>query len=115
MAQVGLNAAINRWNEPLALGMVDPHDSLSHPAGIPDGSGGDSTQLTNDNPFRLPEAYMASQKKRHLASHDILQAMRNAQLEEKRKRELASALHIHFKDWLYASGNIRQLYCLQGD
>ncbi|CAA7409498.1 unnamed protein product [Spirodela intermedia] len=136
MAQVGLNAAINRWNEPLALGMVDPHDSLSHPAGvsdvpaesatcldpdqftnflIPDGSGGDSAQLTNDNPFRLPEAYMASQKKRHLASHDILQAMRNAQLEEKRKRELASALHIHFKDWLYASGNIRQLYCLQGD
>lgn len=37
--------------------------------------------------------------------HDIQQAMRGAQLEEKRRRELASALHIHFKDWLY--GNIK--------
>lgn len=36
MSQVGINANINRWNEPLVLGMVEPHDSLSHPAGLSD-------------------------------------------------------------------------------
>lgn len=36
MNQVGIEATINRWDEPVALGMVDPHDSLSHPAGISD-------------------------------------------------------------------------------
>ncbi|XP_078432334.1 uncharacterized protein LOC144703911 [Wolffia australiana] len=136
MEQAGLNPAVNRWNEPLALGMVDPHDSLSHPAGlsevpaqsatsldpdhftnflIPGGAGDDSTHLTKDNPFRLPEAYFVSQRKRLSALEDIQQALKNAQLEEHRKRELASALHLHFKDWLYASGNVRQLYCVQGE
>jgi len=36
MAQVGVNPTVNRWNEPLVLGMVDPHDNLSHPAGVSD-------------------------------------------------------------------------------
>lgn len=36
MNQVGIDTTINRWDEPLALGMVDPHDSLSHPVGISD-------------------------------------------------------------------------------
>ncbi|KAJ6363326.1 hypothetical protein OIU78_003492 [Salix suchowensis] len=36
MADVGIDATINRWDETLALGVVDPHDSLSHPAGVPD-------------------------------------------------------------------------------
>ncbi|KAG1327248.1 TBCC domain-containing protein 1 [Cocos nucifera] len=36
MAQFGIDATVNRWNEPLVLGMVDPHDSLSHPAGVSD-------------------------------------------------------------------------------
>ncbi|XP_058071190.1 uncharacterized protein LOC131220242 isoform X2 [Magnolia sinica] len=134
MSQAGINAAVNRWDEPVVLGMVDPHDSLSHPAGvsdvqaesatcldpdhftnflIPNWLGGDSPQSTKHNPFPLPEIYMASQRKNVL--NDIKQALRDVQLEENRKRELASALHVHFKDWLYASGNIRQLYCLQGD
>ncbi|MQL87422.1 hypothetical protein Taro_019963 [Colocasia esculenta] len=136
MTQVGLNTAINRWNESLVLGVVDPHDSLSHPAGvsdvqaesaacldpdqftdflIPSWFGGESAQPTKDNPFQLPEIYMTSQRRRHLVLDDIQRAIRDAHLEENRKRELASALHVHFKDWLYASGNIRQLYCLQGD
>lgn len=34
--QVGVDTTINRWDKPFALGMVDPHDSLSHPAGISD-------------------------------------------------------------------------------
>ncbi|KAJ8643562.1 hypothetical protein MRB53_005310 [Persea americana] len=136
MTQVGVDATVNRWNEPLALGMVDPHDSLSHPAGvsdvqaesatsldpdqftnflIPNWIGGDSPESTKHNPFPLPETYLASQSKKHLIVNDIKQELRDVQLEENRKRELACALHAHFRDWLYASGNIRQLYCLQGD
>lgn len=33
---VGIDPAINKWHEPMALGVVDPHDSLSHPAGVSD-------------------------------------------------------------------------------
>ncbi|OVA06660.1 CARP motif [Macleaya cordata] len=136
MTQAGINANINRWNEPLVLGMVDPHDSLSHPAGvsdvqaesatcldpdhftnfwIPNWFGGESAQSTKQNPFPLPEVYKMSQQKNHQSAGEIKQALRAVQLEENQKRELSFALHAYFKDWLYASGNIRQLYCLQGD
>ncbi|XP_010257397.1 PREDICTED: TBCC domain-containing protein 1-like [Nelumbo nucifera] len=136
MTQVGVDTSINRWNEPMVLGMVDPHDSLSHPAGvsdvqaesatcldpdqftnflIPNWVGGESPESTKHNPFSLPETYMASQQKNHQNLGEIKQALRDLQLEESRKRELSNALHIYFKDWLYTSGNIRQLYCLQGD
>ncbi|XP_073010291.1 uncharacterized protein [Typha latifolia] len=136
MAQVGIDATINRWNEPLVLGMVDPHDPLSHPAGvsdaqaesascldpdqftnflIPNWPGVQSVQMTQHNPFSLPEVYQASQRKNSSILHDIQRDLRDVQLEENKKRELLSALHMHFKDWLYASGRIRQLYFLQGD
>ncbi|XP_054802821.1 uncharacterized protein LOC129306320 isoform X2 [Prosopis cineraria] len=136
MTEVGIVPTVNRWDEPLALGMVDPHDSLSHPAGvsdvqaesavrvdpdqftnfmIPNWLGGEHTGSTNDNPFKLPEAYIASQHRNQKNLEEIKQLLREAPLEESRKRELSSALHVYFKDWLYASGNIRQLYCLQGD
>ena len=36
MSEVGVEATINKWDKPLALGAVDPHDSLSHPAGVSD-------------------------------------------------------------------------------
>ena len=36
MNQVGIQATINRWDDPVPLGVVDPHDSLSHPAGMSD-------------------------------------------------------------------------------
>ncbi|KAJ4896042.1 Tubulin binding cofactor C domain-containing protein [Raphanus sativus] len=44
-------------------------------------------------------------------------SLRETPLEENRKKELSTALHVYFQKlaWLYASGNIRQLYCLQGD
>ncbi|KAL5858948.1 hypothetical protein ACOSQ4_000244 [Xanthoceras sorbifolium] len=136
MAEVGVVATINRWNEPLALGVVDPHDSLSHPAGvsdvqaesathvdpdqftnflIPNWFGDESPGSTKDNPFPLPDAYMTSQQRNQKNLGEIKQLLREAPLEDNRKRELSTALHVYFKDWLYASGNIRQLYCLQGD
>eukprot|EP00256_Glycine_max_P058918 XP_014627255.1 uncharacterized protein LOC100800780 isoform X2 [Glycine max] len=136
MNEVGIVPTVNRWDEPLALGMVDPHDSLSHPAGvsdvqaesatrvdpdqftdfvIPNWFGGESTGATKGNPFTLPDAYMVSQHKNQKNLGEIRHLLREAPLEDSRKRELSSALHVYFKDWLYASGNIRQLYCLQGD
>ncbi|CAH2058401.1 unnamed protein product, partial [Thlaspi arvense] len=33
MTEVGIVPTVNKWNESLALGAVDPHDSLSHPTG----------------------------------------------------------------------------------
>ncbi|XP_044502990.1 uncharacterized protein LOC123223722 isoform X3 [Mangifera indica] len=136
MAEVGIEATINKWDEPLALGAIDPHDSLSHPAGvsdvqaesaslldpdhftiflIPNWYGGESPGSTKDNPFPLPDAYITSQKRNQENLGQVKQLLREVPLEENRKRELSSALHVYFKDWLYASGNIRQLYCLQGD
>ncbi|KAL7134100.1 hypothetical protein ABFS83_11G005000 [Erythranthe nasuta] len=136
MSQVGVDPNINRWDEPVTLGLLDPHDSLSHPAGVSDvqaesASRVDPDQYTNfvipnwseienagptkDNPFPLPDAYLASQQKNIKSLAEVKQILRETQLEESRKRELSSALHACFKDWLYASGNIRQLYCLQGE
>lgn len=135
MNQVGIDASINRWDEPVALGVVDPHDSLSHPAGVSDVQAESATRIdpdqftnflipnwigvasgsTKDNPFPLPDIYLASQQRNHKNLGDLKRSLRETQLEDSRKRELSSALHVYFKEWLYASGNIRQLYCLQGD
>ncbi|RZC77431.1 hypothetical protein C5167_001597 [Papaver somniferum] len=136
MTQAGIDANINKWDEHLVLGMVDPHDSLSHPAGvsdvqadsavcldpdhytnflIPNWFGDVPHEATKHNPFPLPEVYMTSQQKNYQSAEEIKQALRNLRLEDNKKRELSNALHLYFKDWLYASGNIRQLYCLQGD
>ncbi|CAI0402881.1 unnamed protein product [Linum tenue] len=136
MVEAGIEANINKWDEPLALGVVDPHDSLSHPAGvsdvqaetaaridpdlftnflIPNWFGGESSGMTKDNPFPLPGNYMESRQKNLKSLDEMKQLLRDTPLEDSRKRELSSALHVLFKDWLYASGNVRQLYCLQGD
>lgn len=34
---------------------------------------------------------------------EIKQLLKEAPLEENRKRELSSALHVYFKDWLYGN------------
>ncbi|TYI32698.1 hypothetical protein ES332_A04G081200v1 [Gossypium tomentosum] len=136
MTEVGIDATINRWHEPLALGVIDPHDSLSHPAGVADAQTesaacldpdqftnflipnwfeGEPIKSTGNNPFPLPDLYFTSQQRNKKNLGEIQQILREAPLEENRKRELSCALHIYFKDWLYASGNIRQLYCLLGD
>ncbi|KAK8651271.1 hypothetical protein V6N13_140879 [Hibiscus sabdariffa] len=136
MTEVGIVSTINRWDKALPIGAVDPHDSLSHPAGvfdaqaesvthldpdqftnflIPNWFEGASTGSTKDNPFPLPDAYLTSQQRNQNNLSEIKQVLREAPLEENRKRELSSALHVYFRDWLYASGNIRQLYCLQGE
>jgi len=51
----------------------------------------------------------------HASLEDTQKNIRELEIDENRKKEFACALHAQFKDWLYASGNIRQLYCLQGE
>ncbi|KAF9622303.1 hypothetical protein IFM89_031106 [Coptis chinensis] len=122
MSQVSVDATINRWNEPLVLGMVDPHDSLSHPTGVSDVQAESTTSFDPDQftIFLIPnrvwrriinvhktksfpitlEVYMASRRK--ISSlEEIKQALQDIPLEENRNRELSCALHVHFKDWLY--------------
>ncbi|KAL8147234.1 hypothetical protein AgCh_004818 [Apium graveolens] len=120
--QVGVDTTINRWDEHFALGMVDPHDSLSHPAGvsdvqtesascidpdqftnflIPNWFEGETSGSTKDNPFPLPDAYLKSQEKNHENLGELKQTLKETQLEDSKKRELSSALHGYFKDWLY--------------
>jgi len=136
LMQVGVDPSVNKWDQPFVLGVIDPHDSLSHPAGvsdvkaesascldpdlftnflIPSWFGDERQEPTSCNPFPLPEIYGAFQSKKRSTLEDIQKTIRELQLDENRKREFATALHAQFKDWLYASGNIRQLYCLQGD
>ncbi|KAL1206926.1 hypothetical protein V5N11_001938 [Cardamine amara subsp. amara] len=125
MTEVGIEPTINKWNESLALGAVDPHDS-SEPAScvdpdqftnflIPNWFAGEALGSTKDNPFSLPDAYKAVQQTKLKNLEEARKSLRETPLEEIRKRELSTAFHMHFKDWLYATGNIRQLYCLQGD
>ncbi|CAL5420234.1 unnamed protein product [Camellia sinensis] len=118
MDQVGIEATINRWDDPAALGIVDPHDSLSHPAGVSDVHAefeGESSGSTKTNPFPLPDVYMSSQYRHHNNLGEIKQIFKETQPEDSRKGELSSALHVYFKEWLYASRNIWQLYCLQAE
>ncbi|KAL6604503.1 hypothetical protein ACP70R_042930 [Stipagrostis hirtigluma subsp. patula] len=136
MMQVGVDPSVNKWDQPFVLGVVDPHDSLSHPAGVSDVKAESATCLdpdlftnflipswfaaevqetTKGNPFPLPEIYLASQSRKRSSLEDTQKTIRELQLDDNRRKELSSALHAQFKDWLYASGNIRQLYCLQGD
>ncbi|KAJ6381017.1 hypothetical protein OIU77_029839 [Salix suchowensis] len=131
MADVGIDATINRWDETLALGVVDPHDSLSHPAGVPDVQaepvarvdpdqftnflipnwfGAESPGSTKDNPFQLPEAYLASQQRNIKNLGETKKLLREAPLEENQKRELSSALHLLFKDWLYGNNYLNSCF-----
>ncbi|KAI8558935.1 hypothetical protein RHMOL_Rhmol04G0134800 [Rhododendron molle] len=127
MNQVGIQATINRWDDPVALGVVDPHDSLSHPAGVSDVQAESASRLDPDqfttflipnwferessgstevNPFQLPDAYLASQHRNHNNLREMKQILRETQLEDSKKRELSSALHVYFKDWLYGKNSL---------
>ncbi|KAG6413625.1 hypothetical protein SASPL_126339 [Salvia splendens] len=134
--QVGIDPNINRWDESIALGAVDPHDSLSHPAGVSDaqaesatrvdpdqftdlvvrpyltkvltGPVGEQSGSTKDNPFPLPDTYLASKQKKAKSLEEVKQILKESQLEENRKRELSTALHSCFKDWLYVALHNRQ-------
>ncbi|KAK4345943.1 hypothetical protein RND71_036119 [Anisodus tanguticus] len=96
--EVGIDPIINRWDAPVALGVVDPHDSLSHPAGVLD------VQTESASPVD-PDQFTNFLHKNFEETKHIL---KDNELDESRKREVATALHVCFKDWLY--GNDGSLY-----
>jgi TBCC domain-containing protein 1 len=49
LAQVGVDATVNRWDRILTLGMVDPHDAFAHPAGSAGVLAEGATQLHRQN------------------------------------------------------------------
>ncbi|KAK3134103.1 hypothetical protein QOZ80_6AG0545050 [Eleusine coracana subsp. coracana] len=122
LAQVGVDPSVNKWDQPFVLGVIDPHDSLSHPAGVSDVQAESASCMDPDlftnflipswfeaqgptkyNPFTLPEVYWASQRKKHASLEDIQKNIRELELDDNRKKELACALHAQFKDWLYGN------------
>ncbi|XP_024393764.1 uncharacterized protein [Physcomitrium patens] len=135
LAQVGVDATVNRWDRLLTLGMVDPHDAFIHPAdctdtrsegatllspekfmtfSVPRWNEADSEMLlTRANPFLLPKPYLLAQQHRCKAAENLKQNLKTITLEEGKKRGVILAIHGHFRDWLFASGNIRQIYELQ--
>ncbi|GER39909.1 tubulin binding cofactor C, partial [Striga asiatica] len=61
------------------------------------------TGSTKHNPFLLPDAYLQSQQKNMKNLEEVKQMLRETNLEDSRKRELSSALHACFKEWLYGN------------
>lgn len=49
MNQVGIDPNMNNWNKLVTLGVIDPHDSLSHPAGGSDTQAESATCLDPDH------------------------------------------------------------------
>lgn len=136
LAQVGIDLSINKWDKFLTLGVVDPHDPLPHAAGVADGRAEGASLLSPDrftnfvipkfndleshqqpltkaNPFMLPKAYLVAQQQRNKALDALRNTLKNAQIDDSRRQDLSQAIHVHFREWLYASGSIRQLYEFQ--
>ena len=64
------------------------------------------------NPFKLPEAYAQAVQDKVDAVKELRETLRQAGLDEGARGELQSCIQGHFKDWLHASGNLRQIYDL---
>ncbi|CAM6028454.1 unnamed protein product [Sphagnum balticum] len=136
LAQVGIDATVNRWDRILTLGVADHNETFVHPNGVADVQAEGATVLqpekftiftvpiwneneaghqllTRANPFLLPKPYLLAQQHRSKSAENLKQMLYTAALEDGKKRELTSAINAHFREWLFASGNIRQIYDLQ--
>ncbi|CAM6049575.1 unnamed protein product [Sphagnum compactum] len=136
LAQVGIDATVNRWDRILTLGVVDHNETFVHPNGVADVQAEGATVLqpekftiftvpiwneneaghqllTRANPFLLPKPYLLAQQHRSKSAENLKQMLYTAALEDGKKRELTSAINAHFREWLFVSGNIRQIYDLQ--
>ncbi|CAM6051077.1 unnamed protein product [Sphagnum compactum] len=137
LAQVGVDATVNRWDHILTLGLLDHNDTFIHTNGVANVQVEGATLLqpekftiftvpkwnenelghellTRANPFLLPKPYLLAQQHRSKAAENLKQMLYNAALEDNKKRHFTSAIHAHFREWLFASGNICQIYDLQG-
>jgi TBCC domain-containing protein 1 len=70
----------------------------------------DAEIVTQANPFAVPDAYVAALDAKVRAVASLRGALRDARLDEHTKRELQATIQAHFKEWLLASGSMRQVY-----
>mmetsp|Transcript_16029 Transcript_16029/g.50402 ORF Transcript_16029/g.50402 Transcript_16029/m.50402 type:complete len:121 (+) Transcript_16029:3-365(+) len=73
--------------------------------------GGDS-DATRGNPYVLPQSYAQGLEDKVRSVAELRGRVKEASLEDGRKRELQSVIQAYFKEWLLASGNMRQVYDL---
>ncbi|KAK9810967.1 hypothetical protein WJX73_001581 [Symbiochloris irregularis] len=88
--------------------MMSP--DLGNLVGLDDGTG-NMTQAP-PGPFRLPPAYEEAKERKVAAVSELRNAVKQAVLDDARKRELQAVIQAHFKEWLNSSGNMRQVYDL---
>jgi len=140
LSEVGVDPSVNLWNVPITLGKTDPHDPNLPTAGAADGeletasllpperfvpfvvpfrtpstpsvSSEQQQAVTRANPFVLPKAYLQALQQKTKTVETLRQTLKTAVLEENKKKELTNVIQAHFKEWLLASGNIRQVYDL---
>jgi TBCC domain-containing protein 1 len=61
------------------------------------------------SPFSLPPGYVAALEARLRRVADVQGAVRDAQLDESKRKELQAAIQGHFREWLVVTGNMRQV------
>ena len=67
---------------------------------------------TTANPFPLPHAYATATEAKVRRVGELQASVREASLDDARRRELQAAIQAHFREWLVASGNMRQIFDL---
>lgn len=61
------------------------------------------------SPFGLPPAYVSALEARLRRVADVQGSVRDAQLDEAKRKELQAAIQGHFREWLILTGNMRQV------
>mmetsp|Transcript_707 Transcript_707/g.2084 ORF Transcript_707/g.2084 Transcript_707/m.2084 type:complete len:651 (+) Transcript_707:360-2312(+) len=101
------SAANTRWSADLGS-LV----GLGGSDGEGGGSGSGSPMAMAPAVFPLPPEYEAAKDRKVASVADLRNAVKTAQLDDDRKRELQAVIQAHFKEWLLSSGNMRQVYDL---
>lgn len=100
----------------LAVSLLPPEKFMPFmvPFRMPPESSGSEAEAsrTHTNPFPVPQSYNLALESKVHAVQEMRQAVAHAALDELRKKELQSAIQAYFKEWLVASGNMRQVFDL---
>jgi len=128
MATAGVCTAPNLWDKPATLTALQPEDSSKVVSPLPPGEYlpfivpfrrapplGDAageTGATNANPFMVPLVYASALDDTVKRVMSLRAAVRDAALEESRRRELQATVQAFFKEWLVSTGQMRQVYDL---
>lgn len=82
----------------------DAAPSTAETASLPAGGG-----AAPSSPFALPAAYLSALEVRLRRVADVQSAVRDAQLDDGRRRELQAAIQGHFREFLLNSGKMREV------